>query len=247
MEPKVILKKKEFLVLEKPAGLLMHGLPNKKMEEPTVADWLRKNYPETARVGDEPDVRPGMVHRLDRDTSGVLVVARTPESFAQLKKLFEERKIRKTYLALVRGCPERERGVIAKPLGIRSGTTKRSVRSKKMSKEAVTEYRILEQAADEEGFKSSLLEVRPHTGRTHQIRVHLTSIGHPILGDPLYGPRVQPGWARRLMLHAVSLEFELDGRVFSVEAKPDKDFLKILKNAGIHNFPKPAKLSTMNL
>ena len=231
-------------MLSKPAGLLMHALPNKASEEPLVTDWVAAHYPETRRVGDEPEVRPGLLHRLDRDTSGIFLVARNGEFFAYAKDLFQRRLVRKTYLALVRGHVDRPRNIIRKPIGIRSGTTRRSVRSSKMVKDAETEYELLELctregvSGEEPVFKSSLLKVTPHTGRTHQIRVHMTAIGHPVLGDPLYGPALQPDWVTRLMLHALALEFEHpSGTRLSFTAPPDEEFGAAVGAAGGSIYP----------
>jgi len=207
----IIYENKDIIVLNKPAGMMVHGVANKVSTEPTLTDILLKKYPEIRTVGDEPDMRPGIVHRLDKDTSGVMVVARNQPSFEYLKSLFKTRDIQKTYIAVVSGVPKEKQGIIDRPIGIINGTTKHSVESKKMAKPAVTEYEVLKtaQAEDGSGCETSfaLLSVRPKTGRTHQIRVHLTSIGHPIVGDALYGPKKQPPWASRLMLHAASIEF----------------------------------------
>jgi 23S rRNA pseudouridine1911/1915/1917 synthase len=238
--PRLIHEEDDFIVLVKPAGLLMHALPGKKDSEPMLADWIAKKYPETKRVGDDPEVRPGIVHRLDKDTSGIVLVCRTQEFFETAKRLFQDRAITKRYLALTRGHLERERNIITRPLGIKPGTTQRSVRSEKMVKDAVTEYHVLvravrsDDAPSDARFKSTLLEVLPHTGRTHQIRVHLTSIGHPILGDPLYGPKQKLEWIPRLMLHALSIEFTTrEGKKKHFTAPPDDAFLQGLSDAGI--------------
>lgn len=231
LEPNVIYEDRDLLVVNKPSGLQVHaarvsGMP--RGPHATLVDWLVKRYPEIAAVGDDPMLRPGIVHRLDKETSGVMLVARNQKCFEYLKQLFQKHEIRKTYLALVFGEPKRKRGVISAPIGIRSGTMKRSVRSSKMAKPAVTEYRVVKtasmktvptEASTEQRF--SLLEVWPATGRTHQIRVHLASIGHAVVGDRLYGPKKQPAWVKRLMLHALSLEFTaLDGRRLKFEADP---------------------------
>jgi len=185
-------------------------------------------------ISEAGPLRPGIVHRLDKDTSGVMVVARNQKSFEYLKSLFKGRDIKKTYVAVVLGVPKEKQGVIDKPIGIRNGTTKRSVVSEKMAKPAVTEYEILKTAQAEDGFGKehafALLSVSPKTGRTHQIRVHLTSIGHPIVGDPLYGPKKQPPWANRLMLHAASIEFsDGSGGRLRFDAEIPKEFEKIFQ------------------
>lgn len=232
IEPKIIYVDKRFLAIDKPAALMVHAarisskrrVDEEKRAEPTLVDWLLKNYPEVKTVGDDPVLRPGIVHRLDKDTSGVMLVARDQHTFAYLKEQFQKHLVKKIYLALVTGIPKKKSGVIDAPIGIKNGTLKRSIHSKKMAKEAVTEYRVIKKFAGEGSGKTSgngsasraLLEVRPRTGRTHQIRVHLGSIGHPILGDRLYGQKKQEG---RLMLHARSIEFtDEDGKRFTFEA-----------------------------
>ncbi|MDO8536975.1 MAG: RluA family pseudouridine synthase [bacterium] len=233
LEPKVIYEEKDFVAVNKPAGLLVHEARILKRETDnassftihdsgTLVDWLLKNYPEVRNVGDDPKTRPGIVHRLDKDTSGIMLVARSQSGFEYLKGLFKERKIKKTYLALVYGEFKDGRGIIDRPLGIKSGTTKRSVHSDKMAKEAVTEYKVIRSIGG-----NSLLEVCPRTGRTHQIRVHLASIGHPIVGDRLYGSKKLQASSfklhdHRLMLHALSLEFVTpDGNRLKIEAGPE--------------------------
>ena len=140
-----------------------------------------------------------------------MLVALNQVAFEYLKSLFMDHKIAKTYHAIVYGVPKKSAGVIDAPIGIKNGTLKRSIRSSKMAKEAVTEYRVLKTwtapGADGKPAKFSLVELTPKTGRTHQLRVHMTGIGHPIVGDPLYGPKKFPPWAHRLMLHAVAIAF----------------------------------------
>jgi 23S rRNA pseudouridine1911/1915/1917 synthase len=227
---KLIFENDDFLVLDKPSGLLVHAvrvsskrrIDEERIKEPTVVDWLVERYPKIKSVGDDPVLRPGIVHRLDKETSGVMVVAKTQEAFEYLKSLFQKHEIKKTYEALVVGVPKKEHGVIDVPIGIKSGTLKRSIHSSKMAKDAITEYRVVKKIG-----AYSLLEVKPRTGRTHQIRVHLASIGTPIVGDRLYGKRNQPDFADRLMLHAAAIEFP--GRHkehFSFEAHLSTAFLR---------------------
>jgi 23S rRNA pseudouridine1911/1915/1917 synthase len=231
----IIYENNDMIVVNKPAGLMVHGVRGHVSAEPTLADILLKKYPEIRTVGDEPNMRPGIVHRLDKDTSGVMVVARNQKSFEHLKSLFKTREIKKTYVALVLGVPKEEKGIINRSIGIKNGTTKRSVRSEKMAKPAVTEYKIVAtrhwpRGTSEKSQSYSLLEVYPKTGRTHQIRVHLTSIGHPIVGDALYGPKKQPPWAKRLMLHAASIEFsDGHGGRLRFDAEIPKEFEEIFK------------------
>jgi 23S rRNA pseudouridine1911/1915/1917 synthase len=231
MEPEIILETPEVVAVNKPAGLQVHPARHadeKKniVEEQTLTDWFVARYPESRMVGDGEAAaleRPGVVHRLDKSTSGVIILARTQEAFNFLKTEFMSREVKKTYAAIIRGIPSRERGVIDSPIGIVNGTLKRSVRSTriKMKKEAITEYFVREK------FKEySLVEAYPKTGRTHQIRVHLASIRHPIAGDTLYGGKKHPLWASRVMLHSWRLEIQLPkktGRVL-LEAPYPHDF-----------------------
>ncbi len=167
------------------------------------------NYPEVKNVGDDPGQRPGIVHRLDKETSGVVVVARNQETFDYLKSQFQQHKVQKTYLALVIGKVKDKTGRIDLPMGIKSGTTKRSVSAKKMKmvKEAITDYRALKYLKiGDRDF--TLLEVMPKTGRTHQLRVHAASIGHPIIGDPLYSRKARRSAAAGDGVSASSSETE---------------------------------------
>ena len=217
---KVVYKDGDFLVIDKPAGLLVHPVAGKK--ERALVDWLTENYPEVKNVGDDPKIRPGIVHRLDKDTSGLMIVALSQRAFDYFKKQFQERKIKKTYQAVVWGVPKESEGVIEKPIGLKPDTIKRTVHinKAKMVKEAVTRYRVLEERQNDviasRSEAISLLEVQPLTGRTHQIRVHLASIGHPIVGDKLYGSKKQSD--DKLLLRAVALEFsDLNGKRLKIE------------------------------
>lgn len=232
MEPKIIYQDKDFLALNKPAGLIVH--PAKSSDEDrgaggeSVTKWLLKNFPEVKNVGDpstssgQVNERPGIVHRLDKDTSGILVVARNQKSFEYLKNLFQTHQVKKTYLALVCGWLKEKEGLIDKPIGILSGSVRRTthIKNANMIKEAKTKYKVkreleLKDPSTNSGLgKFSLLEVEPLTGRTHQIRVHLNSIGHPIVGDKMYGGEKPLDIARglglsRQFLHADSIEFLL--------------------------------------
>jgi len=203
-EPRIIAELDEFAVIEKPAGLLVHPGPHPS-DEPTLTDWILRRFPEAATVGDAPEIRPGIVHRLDRATSGVMLVARTQAGFDRLKVLFQARGIEKEYRAIAHGTLHPAAGRIDRPIGIRPRSVKRSVFSDRMRKDAVTRYAVVEQlptVAD--------LAVFPETGRTHQIRVHLSSLGHPVVGDALYAPKRKVPAVPRLMLHASALRFELD-------------------------------------
>ncbi len=223
----IVHEEKDFVVVNKPAGILTHRTLHSF--EPALADEAVEGYPEMAKVGDLSDLRPGVVHRLDKDTSGVIVFARNQKFFEYLKKCFQAGEVKKTYLALVWGVAP-ERGIIDVPIGLKSGTTKRSVlaRNMKMVKSAVTEYKTLKHftfGADE----FSLVKIFPKTGRTHQIRVHFLHIHHPVVGDPLYGKKKNPFGLARQFLHADTIEFPLpEGRRIALSADLPHDLEAVL-------------------
>jgi 23S rRNA pseudouridine1911/1915/1917 synthase len=195
-EVKIIYEDKDVLAINKPAGLLVHG-PN------SLVDWLLKKYPEIKDVG-EDSTRPGIVHRLDKDTSGVLLVAKNQKAFEYLKEQFQNRKIKKKYIALVEGNIKDSNGIIDLPIGKNKKDFRKKTAGGKMvgiSREAVTEYKVIKRFD-----KFTLIEVYPKTGRTHQIRVHFKAINHPVAGDKLYGRQNN---LNRQFLHASSLEFNL--------------------------------------
>ncbi len=256
MTPQVIFENEDFVAVNKPAGLLVHrahlskgqllNVKGQMLREHTLVDWLLKKYPQIKTVGDDPKNRPGIVHRLDKDTSGIMLIPKNQDYFDYLKSLFQNSKIKKTYLTLVYGVPKAKEGVIDKPIGIKDGSVKRSVHSEKMAKEAITEYRVLRTFMPQHPVLKvpqhrvlaavSLLMVAPKTGRTHQIRVHLASIGHPVLGDKLYGGKMSGVMGQVLgvthqMLHADSIEFQAKpGKVIKLSAEPPEDFVKFLQN-----------------
>ncbi len=228
-EPKILYEDRDVIVLNKPAGLLVHGIKSHP-ENNTLVDWLLKKYPEIKTVGDEPENRAGIVHRLDKDTSGVMLIARNQKSFEYLKGLFQNHEIKKTYVALVWGEIKKPSGIINLPMGLKSGSLKRTTRTKgtKMIKEAQTIYRIrtVYSWPEDPTQKFTLVEAEPRTGRTHQIRVHFAAMGYPIVGDGLYSRRKLPSFATRQFLHAESLELTLpsgEKKKFNAEWPQDLD------------------------
>lgn len=197
---RIVAETPEFLIVEKPAGLLTHATPSSN--ELTLADWLVKRYPELSNVGEDP-ARPGIVHRLDRDVSGILVVPRTAEAFTYFKQQFAERHIEKTYAALVHGQVEDDGEVTLSISRSHSDRRRMAARHDATGRPARTAFRIVKQYAHH-----TLLAVLPETGRMHQIRVHLRAIGHPIYGDQLYRGRHQKeDPLPRPFLHATRLTF----------------------------------------
>jgi 23S rRNA pseudouridine1911/1915/1917 synthase len=188
----VLHRDEHLLVVDKPAGLLVHPVPGYR--GPTLVQGLLEE------VGGE-GVRPGIVHRLDRDTSGLLVVARDDRTLARLQSALRRRKIHRSYVALVRGRPPSRRGTIEAPIGRdRRDPTHVSLDSD-VTRPAVTHFAIAEALSGR-----TLLDVELETGRTHQIRVHLAAVGHPVVGDPVYGHGPELGLDRQF-LHAARLRF----------------------------------------
>lgn len=195
--PLEILYQDEHLaVVVKPCGMVVH--PAAGNEDGTLVNALLYHLDHLSGIGGE--MRPGIVHRLDKDTSGLMLVAKEDKAHAALSRQLSDRQMEKHYRALVMGHMKEPEGVIEKPIG-RSRNDRKKMAVEPDGRWAKTEWRVLREYPDR-----TLLDVHIITGRTHQIRVHMSSIGHPVLGDPLYGTRNMPK-AERLMLHAYSLEF----------------------------------------
>lgn len=199
----ILYEDDDVVVIDKPAGILTHP-KGKIIDEFSVASFmkLRSDFP-------EDDARPGIVHRLDRDTSGVMIAAKNPEALSFLAKQFADRKAKKTYVAVVKGKPELKEAVIDAPIG-RHPKAPSTFRVSAEGKSAQTKYTVLD---THNGL--SLLLLKPITGRTHQLRVHLDYIGTPILGDRVYGTETD-----RLYLHAKELEITLPNRERRTFASP---------------------------
>jgi 23S rRNA pseudouridine1911/1915/1917 synthase len=201
VEVPVVHEDADVVVVDKPAGLVVH--PGAGNLAGTLVNGLVSRYPEIAGVG-EAD-RPGIVHRLDRDTSGLLVVARTEPARRSLVAALSERQVERAYLALVHGGPEADAGLVDAPIG-RSARQPTKMTVSERGRKARTGYEVLRRWPDEH---CSMLRCRLETGRTHQIRVHLAAIGHPVVGDDTYdGGRRRPVRVPRLFLHATRLGFD---------------------------------------
>ena len=237
---KIIYEDDDVLVLDKPAGLIVHG--DGRTVEPSLADWILLHYPALKDVGEPfeprlpgtrhqvlaesknpnlvpstqhltPIPRPGIVHRLDRETSGVIIVAKTQTAFTYLKEQFRERNLDKEYRAIVYGHIPTDSGVIDAPIG----KSKQDFRLRDASagaggtmREAKTVYEVLERLEDKDGHKYSYLRILPKTGRTHQIRAHMRHLGYPVVCDSMYARgRLCPGVLGRHALHALSISFTL--------------------------------------
>ncbi|MFC1700712.1 RluA family pseudouridine synthase [Patescibacteria group bacterium] len=225
----IIFENSDIIVIDKPAGLLVH--PTHKKEKDTLIDWLINYYPEIRNVGDDKN-RPGIVHRLDKDTSGLLIIVKNNKYFDYLKKLFANRKIEKKYLALVVGHLKEKKGIITKSISLsKKNYKKRSALLDSHSKTAITKYKVIKEYKD-----YSLLEISPKTGRTHQIRIHLSSIGYPIAGDKQYKFKRQicPEKLTRQFLHAKYLKFQLtSGKIVEFKSELPKDLKEVIDNLKI--------------
>ena len=197
----VVHEDDDVVVVDKPAGLVVH--PGAGNITGTLVHGLVARYPEIVGVGD--DDRPGIVHRLDRDTSGLLVVARTEAARRRLVADLSARRVERVYLALVHGCPEADAGMVDAPLG-RSTRTPTKMTVSEKGKEARTRYEVLQRWPDP---GCSLVRCTLETGRTHQIRVHMAAIGHAVVGDDAYDRGLKrPVQVPRFFLHATHLAFD---------------------------------------
>lgn len=233
LDIEVVFDHEHFLIVYKPANIMVHA-PSERSMAVTLVDWLLVNYPGISHVGYSD--RPGIVHRIDKDTSGLLVVPRTPYAHATFSKMFQERAIHKTYLAVVEGHPNRI-GTIDIPIGrspqgnkmaafpeytslIDSGTCKTGRRTRRI-RHAITHYTVKQYFEH-----NALIEATIVTGRTHQIRVHFASIGHSIVGDPIYGKKSK--LIKRQALHAYKLSFAFSGKEYSFCKETPEDFQELL-------------------
>lgn len=220
-DPTILHEDNDVIVLCKPIGLVVH--PSREHPDGTLADFLCKHYPEIAKVGDDPN-RPGIVHRLDKDASGVMVVARNSDSFDSLKRQFKLHHVEKDYYAVCYGAPSPLEGTISLRLGRRNSSPK-IVASAVTGRAATTHYWVEKKAKF-----CSLVRLKIETGRTHQIRVHMYAVGNPLVGDTVYASKkIRSIPAPRLMLHAYRLEFaDLSGEKRAFTCDIPKEFDEVL-------------------
>jgi 23S rRNA pseudouridine1911/1915/1917 synthase len=250
-QPLVVVHEDDsVLVLEKPAGMVVH--PGAGVQSGTLVNALLHHAPDIATVGGEG--RPGVVHRLDRDTSGLLVVAKTEPAYLALVEALRERQVKRVYQAIVWGDPGPAEGVIELPIGRDPKDRKRmAVVRGPAGKAARTRWRVLERFGP-----ATLVEARLETGRTHQIRVHMNAVRHPVVGDPAYGGRVKKMLSlrqsersladallrllRRQALHAVELEFAHPetGEWLRFRSVPPQDFREALDRLRAFSASPPA-------
>ena len=221
----LIFQGPHFLIINKPAGLLVH--PTTAFDkEVTLVDILVSRFPQLLDIGYAE--RPGIVHRLDKHTSGLMVIPFSNYAHTVFGRLFRDREIKKTYLAVVQGHPPKE-GTIDLPIGrsiidrkkMATFTHQKAREHNKKIRESKTHYKVLEYFDD-----AALVEAKPVTGRTHQIRIHFASIGHPLLADVVYGKESK--LIGRQALHAYRLQFVFDDEPFDFIAEPPKDFQELL-------------------
>jgi 23S rRNA pseudouridine1911/1915/1917 synthase len=220
-EPRLVHADEWLAVIDKPAGLIVHAAPGQA--GPTLVDVLGDLL-----AGGADPVRPGIVHRLDKDTSGLMIVARTDEAHRLLAAQIKGREVRRTYLALIEGHPRSRTGVIDAPLGRDYRAPERRAVGGRAAREARTRFTVLELLKED-----SLVEARLETGRTHQIRAHFAAIGHPLAGDPRYGHAGRLGLSRQF-LHSARLGFRhpLTGEELEFESGLPPDLRRALERAG---------------
>jgi 23S rRNA pseudouridine1911/1915/1917 synthase len=234
MEIPILYEDKDLLAINKPSGLVIHT--DGRTTEEALTDWIKNKYPACENVGEPLEIgtgetikRWGIIHRIDRETSGVVLIAKNQKTYNFLKKQFLDREIEKFYHAIVHGDVRYDEGIINLAIGrdksdFRKRATGKMIRGEE--KEAVTHYKTLARKG-----KISLIEANPRTGRTHQLRVHFADIGHPIVGDRLYSvPRKSPLEISRLALHAYAIEFTLpEDKLIKIVAPYPADFQKAVE------------------
>lgn len=233
----IIYEDEYLLILDKPAGVLVH--PTQAGEKETLVDFVKQKYPGIEKLNWPEPSRPGIVHRLDKDTSGLIIIAKTPEILVKLQGQFKSREVQKVYTALVLGEPPSPQGKIEAAITRgKAGTQKVQELSYSFSKEtvrpAITLYKTIQKYKFHDEILT-LLEAQPKTGRMHQIRVHLKHIGHPIIGDPLYNTKLSRKISKgldlnRQFLHASKLEFThpITDKILQFDSELPKDLKNIM-------------------
>jgi len=233
MEPKIIYEDENFMVLDKPSGWIVNQAQT-TASNPVIQNWLIKSfdYP----LSKSREFRSGIVHRLDKETSGLLLVAKTSASFKNLQLQFKSREVHKVYTALVHGRVEPGGGVINAPVG-RLPWNRERFGVIPGGRNAETAYRVVAYYKREVA-NYTLLELFPKTGRTHQIRIHLKYLGHPIVGDETYAGRKTAKsdrlWSPRLFLHASEIEFKhpVTGKKLNFTSQFPKDLVSVIDKLG---------------
>jgi 23S rRNA pseudouridine1911/1915/1917 synthase len=235
----ILYEDENLLAVNKPSGLVVHA--DGRTKEEALTDWIKEKYPACEKVGEplkigtgETIKRWGIVHRIDRETSGVVLIAKNQKTYDFLKNQFLDREIEKSYHAVVYGDVRYDEGIINLPIGRNSSDFRKRATGKAIrgeAREAITHYKTLARKE-----RLSLIEANPRTGRTHQLRVHFADIGHGIIGDRLYGvSKKLPVNISRLALHAYAIEFELPpvasqkkGELIKIIAPYSEDFARLV-------------------
>ncbi len=224
MNIQVIFEDEDLIIINKPSGLVVH--PFDYSTEYNLVDFLHEKYSEIFFIENNVTLQDGriiplggIVHKLDRDTSGVMVIAKTKEIFDELKSQFRNHLIKKSYIALVEGIVAENNFTIDAPLGRSKKEYKQSTNPKNPRgelREAITDVEVIKS-----NETTTLVNLLPKTGRTHQLRAHMSSINHPIVGDKVYGSKID---SERIMLHAESLGFSIEGKEYSFKAEVPEGF-----------------------
>lgn len=225
----IIYQDNDFIVINKPAGLQVHPSDTEKVN--TLTNYLVAKFPEIINVNDDSQeswMRPGIVHRLDKDTSGVMVVARNKETFYKLKEQFADRMVIKNYVAVVYGHLKEKDGTINKSIARAASFKKQKIaqgKTKGLARQAITKYSLIKRYSE-----FDFVEAIPKTGRMHQIRVHLSSLGNPIVGDDKYKRKniIPVKGLNRHFLHAQKIQFNLKNKEFRFIAELPTDFSSFL-------------------
>lgn len=232
MEPQVLYEDNYILVIDKPSGMVVNRAESVKGE--TVQDWAEKRLGiKNKNGGGDFYKRNGVAHRIDKETSGILIIAKDQETFAKLQAQFKAREVEKTYVALVHGWPKEKEGVINAPVG-RLPWNRERFGVFPGGRQAETFYKVLKEYK-KDGEKYALSEWHPKTGRTHQIRVHAKSLGHPVVSDIFYAGRKTArrdrAWCPRLFLHASKITFthSESGRRITIEAPLPEELKRVME------------------
>lgn len=221
----ILYEDKDLLLVNKPAGMVVH--PGNGNADRTLVNALLFHIKKLSKLGGT--FRPGIVHRLDKDTSGIMLIARNDKAHHLLAGQFKDQSIERIYRVVVKGLVQRDEGICEEPVGRAFLNRKKIIIKPSGGKEALTYYKVLERYQE-----TTLLELRLHTGRTHQIRVHMRHMGHPVLGDALYG--VKSSWISRQAVHAFALGFihPTSGKRIYQECPLPGDIEFLLKQLAVH-------------